>query len=238
MNPKAPYEVLIEDKVRNISVPDMADAIWANIEQQLDLDLNNDADNGSNADGSTPPNNTTPNTPNITTKTIIASKTIMVTITTICVIVLIIAIIINRKSRKKSSNPPKKEFIQPNINDSAVKTSHEENGVEQVTPMLTPTLHDVNKPSVQNKADNKAILPNTPPPVNKVTNNIPILDLPVIKNDTTSQKMNTINLPATKTVDSIHKTLPPPKKSRGFKGAINDDYKITAKPTNDSTRKK
>lgn len=36
MNPILPYEQLLADKVQRVPVPDMADAIWAAIEQELD----------------------------------------------------------------------------------------------------------------------------------------------------------------------------------------------------------
>ncbi len=39
MNEKPAYEQLITDKLNTLPVPDMADAIWARIEAQLDIDL-------------------------------------------------------------------------------------------------------------------------------------------------------------------------------------------------------
>ena len=44
------YEQLIGEKLQQLPVPDMADAIWARIEAQLDIDLPTD-------DGPTPPSN-------------------------------------------------------------------------------------------------------------------------------------------------------------------------------------
>ena len=41
MNGKPAYEQLIADKLQTLPVPDMADAIWARIETQLDIDLPN-----------------------------------------------------------------------------------------------------------------------------------------------------------------------------------------------------
>lgn len=42
MNNPATYELIIAQKLQELPVPDMADAIWARIEQQLDLDLPTD----------------------------------------------------------------------------------------------------------------------------------------------------------------------------------------------------
>ena len=50
MNFKQPYEVLITEKLQAFPVPDMADAIWARIEAQLDTDMpTDDPDGGSPA---------------------------------------------------------------------------------------------------------------------------------------------------------------------------------------------
>ncbi len=42
MNQKATYEIAITEKLRQLPVPDMRDAIWSRIEQQLDLDMPED----------------------------------------------------------------------------------------------------------------------------------------------------------------------------------------------------
>ncbi len=42
MNQKAAYEITIAEKLEQLSVPDMVDAIWARIETQLDLDMPTD----------------------------------------------------------------------------------------------------------------------------------------------------------------------------------------------------
>lgn len=51
MKKPATYELIIAQKLQELPVPDMADAIWARIEQQLDLDLPTD-DGGSPAPSS------------------------------------------------------------------------------------------------------------------------------------------------------------------------------------------
>ncbi len=42
MNQRAKYEMTIADKLEQLSVPDMVDAIWSRIENQLDIDLPTD----------------------------------------------------------------------------------------------------------------------------------------------------------------------------------------------------
>lgn len=42
MDQKAIYEITITDKLEQLTVPDMADAIWARIETQLDIDMPTD----------------------------------------------------------------------------------------------------------------------------------------------------------------------------------------------------
>src|SRR5215203_5122305 len=39
MHQKAGYEITITEKLEQLSVPDMVDAIWARIETQLDIDM-------------------------------------------------------------------------------------------------------------------------------------------------------------------------------------------------------
>jgi hypothetical protein len=47
MEQRAAYEITIAGKLDHLPVPDMADAIWARIERQLDIDLpTNDGGNG------------------------------------------------------------------------------------------------------------------------------------------------------------------------------------------------
>ncbi|ULQ52711.1 hypothetical protein [Flavihumibacter fluvii] len=42
MNKKQPYELTITEKLEQLTVPDMVDAIWARIETQLDIDMPTD----------------------------------------------------------------------------------------------------------------------------------------------------------------------------------------------------
>jgi hypothetical protein len=53
LNSNTPYEVTIAQKLQQIPVPDMADAIWVRVERQLDIDM--PTDDGSQAPPSSPP---------------------------------------------------------------------------------------------------------------------------------------------------------------------------------------
>jgi hypothetical protein len=46
LNTPTSYELIVSEKLQTLPVPDMADAIWARIEQQLDLDMPTDDPDG------------------------------------------------------------------------------------------------------------------------------------------------------------------------------------------------
>lgn len=52
MNERTTYEHIISGKLQTLPVPDMADAIWARIEAQLDIDM--PTDDGPDGDGGAP----------------------------------------------------------------------------------------------------------------------------------------------------------------------------------------
>jgi hypothetical protein len=51
MNQKTPYELQIADKLQQLPLPDMQDAIWARIERTLDIDMPTDDGDGGGSDG-------------------------------------------------------------------------------------------------------------------------------------------------------------------------------------------
>lgn len=51
MNQKTPYELQIADKLQQLPLPDLQDAIWARIERTLDIDMPTDDDGGGGDDG-------------------------------------------------------------------------------------------------------------------------------------------------------------------------------------------
>jgi hypothetical protein len=46
LNHQTPYELTIAQKLQQLPLPDMADAIWARVERQLDIDMPTDNDGG------------------------------------------------------------------------------------------------------------------------------------------------------------------------------------------------
>lgn len=50
MNQKTPYELQIADKLQQLPLPDLQDAIWARIERTLDIDMPTDDDGGGGDD--------------------------------------------------------------------------------------------------------------------------------------------------------------------------------------------
>jgi hypothetical protein len=55
MNNRTTYEQLIADKLQQLPIPDMADAIWARIEQQLNVEMPVDDQGPNNTPGSSSP---------------------------------------------------------------------------------------------------------------------------------------------------------------------------------------
>jgi len=55
MNHLTTYEQLVAEKLQQLPVPDMADAIWARIEQQLDVDMPEDKSGNTHTGGSSLP---------------------------------------------------------------------------------------------------------------------------------------------------------------------------------------
>lgn len=55
MNNRTTYEQLIADKLQQLPIPDMADAIWARIEQQLNVEMPIDDQGPTNTPGSSSP---------------------------------------------------------------------------------------------------------------------------------------------------------------------------------------
>jgi hypothetical protein len=51
MNQKTPYELQIADKLQQLPLPDLQDAIWARIERTLDIDMPTNDDDGGGGDG-------------------------------------------------------------------------------------------------------------------------------------------------------------------------------------------
>lgn len=203
MNNSPIYEQLIAQKLHQLPVPDMADAIWANIKTQLDNDMPTD-------DNNNPPPPSTPNSPRRYLKRGIPWIT--------AIIAFVAIIVINRqhKQDKKFSTPiipatkeqtslPAKTNKPDNPNDKSNKTFNQAgNAVPNIivdSGQITPPQTAFPPIVVNNGVDSS---------LNHVANpkQLPLVaNPPVLKNDTT-----------------------PVRKKRGVQGITDNDYKIVTPP--------
>lgn len=104
MNDKKPYEILITEKMESFPIPDMADAIWAKIELQLDADPG--IDSGEQ-----------PSTQSATVKKIAGiKKGLFLFITAVIIITVVVLLLLNKKRtdvNKNPDNPPVTTDIIP-----------------------------------------------------------------------------------------------------------------------------
>lgn len=210
VNTPAPYELLIAEKLQQIPVPDMMDSIWANIEQQLDAGL---------------PGGEEDNTPNPAPKGggngagASAGKLFLYAVIAVTAGVIIYLNTKNRNQTSKQHNTPSVIINKPSVTDSS-KTS-----------LLPPTVIQPEK--------EPPLIRNTPIKINPDTPALFILPslkrldslLTVPPEDIVPDTINKIKISP---LDS--QQLQPPKKSRGVKGILNDDYKLQV--SKDSTKKK
>ena len=121
MNEKLPYEQLMAEKLAALPVPDMADAIWARIEAQLDLDM--PADDGGGSNSPAPPT---------------GGSNLLGHIGVFIGIVAIITILfINKNSKEKS--------LQPALNIPATEVTVTDSVPPDETPPLQNTLPSTTK---------------------------------------------------------------------------------------------
>lgn len=205
MNKKTTYEVLIAEKVTQLPVPDMADAIWSRIELELDAVPGTDGGDQQMPSESLPGNV-------ITTATKLWLIIIAVAVMTALIILF---------TKNKNNKPVDVKNIPATIQETGKKqeldststllNTNPGNGavvpfqpVPQKTgdvpaPLISPVFNDsvFNEP-LKNARNDSAISINTPPVI--------------IKPDSAA-------------------TMPPPpyKKPRGVKGIGDNDYKITSK---------
>lgn len=199
MNQKATYEITITDKLRQLQVPDMRDAIWNRIEQQLDLDMPED----DNPDD-------TPDSPKNGGWRKTGWK-----VGPFAVIVAIVTIFfINKNNNTKPNNtdqsqPVNTQTVTPQTNDPtsppATRINPKTGKVEPVTIGNTPVT------ASDSVFDQQPII-NIP--VIDTSNNAPVIKQPVVKQSAQPPPRQ----------DSV-----PPKKSRGVKGINDKDYHITLK---------
>ncbi len=196
MNQKTTYEITIAEKLGQLHVPDLREAIWSRIEDQLDMDM---------------PGDDTPNDPPTSPK---SSNWISITkrFGTFAAIVAIATIFFINQKQPSATNQ------QNNIPAS----------IQNITPANDQTE---SPPGTSKKSDNKITNSNAneSSPINmsdSVVNTTLITD-PVVINDTTPPK--NVAPPITRLADPVKQDTIPKKKSKGFKGITDDDYKISLK---------
>lgn len=209
MNNVTPYEILIAQKVEQVPVPDMADSIWATIEQQLDAGT---PGGGEDTPSSNPPGKGLPG----------ASKLLYVLVPA----AIIVATWYFAGNKKAPANNT--EQAVPVIPAETTITP-QDSGQQEGTPL------EKNNPPLFLQPDNKT-LNNTGTPITVPGNRIDSFQntgLPATQTDTTTVKNNNpvIILPDTATL------LPLQKKPKGVKGIKDSDYKIIASDK-DSGKKK
>jgi hypothetical protein len=209
-----PYEILIAQKVEQTPVPDMADSIWAAIEQQLDAGAPDGPDGGDNTSSPKPPGKGMPG----------AGKLLYVLVPAAIIIATAWYFAGNKKTPTN-----KAEQITPVI--PAKTTISAQDSVQQSsTPFKKnnpPLLLQPDNKTLPNTADAPGILPYNRP------DSLQTIFFPGKQPDTASVKNNApvIIPPDTATVS------PPQKKPKGVKGITDSDYKIIT-TDKDSGKKK
>lgn len=206
MNPILPYEQLLADKVQQVPVPDMADSIWAVIEEELDK--GNPGDDGGNQPSSPKGGGGSP------------LQGLYTYITGGIVIGAIVLTYVLTNTRKETTtNGPSPTIAAPreNIQQDLNKDSNATLPVKNNPPSV---FYD----GVVKKDSNTVLQP-----FQQMT---PLFDSLLnqqagrIQNDSAGSKIsslvNTFSRPDSIVIDKEA----PTKKSRGVKGITDDDYKI------------
>lgn len=204
MNPILPYEQLLADKVQQVPVPDMADAIWASIEQELDKGT--PGDDGGNEPSSPKGGGSPGMSPYIAGGIVIGA--------------IILTYILTDKKKETTTNKPSPSVVIPK-NNTQQNTSIDSNTASPVKS---------NPASVFYKNDD--VKTDSNKTFNSFQQTIPILDsllnqqVSRMQPDSVADKtFPLVNMPVGPDSLTIDKGVPP-KKSRGVKGITNDDYKI------------
>ena len=199
LNSKKSYEILITEKLEQLPVPDMADAIWARIELQLDAAPGTDAD-------------TSPTSVTKPAKIVSAKTMAIIAGGIITIIILIFLLKRNAKKPEKIKEPPPTQSnvkidgnisVPGSVNKTGSFTQPElpQNNIVKPAPVLSPG----NIPGSKNDSLFIQSLPVTTKDSNRSMITAPIFS-PVI--------------------DSFSVVPPPFKKPKGVKGITDADYKI------------
>ncbi len=146
MNDNPIYEQLIAQKLQQLPVPDMADAIWARIEMQLDNDMPTDDTNNS---PSTPPS---------------PIKPLRKTMGWLTAIIAVIAIIVINKQRQQTQPAPTPYVIEQQQTIPSAQSNKPDN------PLPAPVNKNTVMPGVitPGNVDSVSSQQNIPAPINTV----------------------------------------------------------------------
>jgi hypothetical protein len=158
LNLKTPYENIIAEKLQQLPIPDMADAIWASIELQLDADLSSNSEDNS-----------------ATEKPLDKGKGSLGTKTYLFIIVAIIAGLIwlaKVRNKRKATNTtlPNTTISTPPTNDKrdstppALFTPENNKGDNLITPVYKTDKKQTND-SIKKNRDTAAFIPTIMLPV-------------------------------------------------------------------------
>lgn len=204
MNKKTTYETLIGEKLTQLPVPDMADAIWAKIELELDA--------APGTDGGDQP---------ISSQQLPASMMTAATKTGLIILtVAAIALLIILYTKNKRKNPADVKAIPATI---------QENGKKPVTDSVVSIIS--NTPGTGTVAPFQPLPQKTgdvPPSLINPVFNDSVFNEPQ-KNNRSDSAISINKPPLLIKPDSMAAIPPPPKKSRGVKGIEDSDYKISSK---------
>jgi hypothetical protein len=207
-----PYETLIAQKAEQLVVPDMADSVWASIEQQMDGGISPD-------EGNDPSGNPTP--PKGLTglgKGLYLFATMAVAGTSF--------FILTNKEKHPQESVPEQRIIQPVQPNTSTQDSNHQTTASPVDKKITPSLPKVVQPNSTNTINIPDIVPLNADSLTSIITPFVIPDTMTAKKD---------NLPPA--IDSTTTNPPPGKKTKGVKGISNDDYKIPGMK-NDPAKKK
>lgn len=206
MNQLLQYEQLLAEKIQQSPVPDMADAIWANIELELDKDLPDDS--GNEPPSSSPRGGGAPGT-----------SFYFYIVTSVVITALVLTFVWmqgNNKAEQPSVLPPAREI--PSNSTPVIDSSSPPaiDNTQQIAPLISPRIDSSNT--------------NAAGPIINSAFTDSLLNQPIgrMETDSVTIKDNAgLGAPVTLAIDSAMKQKETPlKKPRGVKGITDDDYKI------------
>jgi hypothetical protein len=204
VNNKTTYEILIAEKAGQVPVPDMADAIWASIEAQLDANPGDDGDINQ-APTEQPPLN----------KIMSGTKMWLVIISIVAIVILLLLLTKNSRNNTHQKKIPalQEQEDQPQKNIIVDTVTNLPTGREKL-------------PAGQFQPVNSALDVVVPPVFISPVGNDSISKEPFKKPGNDSVALPTL-VPQVIQRDSITTLPPPSKKNRGVKGIEDSDYRVS-----------